>query len=218
MDLAGWWLSRNLDRTNHEFGFRIVCVSFKPTCDLANQSSSIAISLYHFHHSITAEISIRKPTLIACMMYISLYYTKVFSRQCFTGKLKVIDFMIDVIIAPNPVNELKNYLKGEEYFTALALAVQDFEHYGMHALNRHLKDKEIKINTRKRIKSCHQLIVLLRACDIIPEEIYQKMLDVNSFRGKVIHKLGKRITMDKTKAKKMIEKAIECLSFLEQAK
>jgi hypothetical protein len=125
--------------------------------------------------------------------------------------------MLDVILAPDPVNELKKYLEKEEYFTALALAVQDFEHYGMHSLNRHLKGKEIKINM-KRVRSCHQLIVLLRACGIISDEIYQNMLNVNSFRGKMIHKLGSRITMNKTEAKELLEKAIKCLRFLEQAK
>lgn len=126
--------------------------------------------------------------------------------------------MVDVLFAPNPINELKKYLEKEEYFTALALAVQDFEQYGMHALNRHLKGRKIKINTRERVRNCHQLIVLLRACGIITDMIYQEMLDVNKFRGKVIHKLGKRITMDKTEAKGKIEKAIKCLRFLEQAK
>lgn len=126
--------------------------------------------------------------------------------------------MIDAIIAPNPINELKKYLDKEEYFTALALAVQDFEHYGMHSLNRYLKGKKIKINTKKRVRSCHQLIVLLRACGIISDGIYRNMLDVNSFRGRVIHQLGKRITMDKTESKELLERAIECLRFLEQAK
>ena len=84
---------------------------------------------------------------------------------------------MSVIIVPNPVRDLEQHLAQKEYFKALVLSTQYFDHYGRVRLREHFKKKGIQIDM-ERIRSVEQVIVLLCVCEIVNQDIYSKLLGV----------------------------------------
>jgi len=131
------------------------------------------------------------------------------------GKIKTgfADIGMSVMIVPNPVKDLEQYLAQKEYFKALVLSTLYFDYYGRVRLREYFTKKEIRIDM-KRIRSLEQVIVLLRACEIVKQGIYSKLLGVNKKRGQVVHRVAGRFVLDEEEAEKTIQDAIECMRVL----
>lgn len=120
---------------------------------------------------------------------------------------------MSAIIVPNPAGGLEQHLAQKEYFKALVLSTQYFDHYGRVRLREDFKKNGIQIDM-KRIRRVEQVIVLLRACGIVNQDIYSKLFGVNKKRREVVHKVAARIVLDEKDTEKSIKDAIECVKVL----
>ena len=111
----------------------------------------------------------------------------------------------------DPVILLKECIENEEWFKGIVLSTTFFEGIGIKLLSSYFKHQI----SDKRIEHLRleQIIMFLYSSGIIDQPTYSKMIEVRDFRNKIVHfeELFTEIKLQPEKAKKIIEKAIDCL-------
>lgn len=122
---------------------------------------------------------------------------------------------IDVILVRNPLRFLTDEVAEGRLIEGLVVSVSYFEYFGAKKLEEYFQSKGIPVIPMK-IKEMRvaKITALLEGFGLISHEIHSSMGEVCEERNKVVHKLSNPDTIDKSKAKEMIEKAIECLEAL----
>lgn len=113
----------------------------------------------------------------------------------------------------SPRQILVDTIKNKEWFKGLVLSAAFFEHFGFHAL-RTLYEDEISEGNLKHLDLAH-IIVLLFGSKLIDQPTYSKMTEVRKKRNDLVHKPF--VVIPPKEAEKLIQKAIECLEYLDVA-
>ena len=122
--------------------------------------------------------------------------------------------MASALIVFPPIRTLEETIKNldKDWFKGVVLSATFFENFGAEKLK---KKYHGRIDP-KRIENLplEQIIMSLYISGLIDQPTYSKMIEVKRKRDGLVHTPWANVAMDPAEAKKLIEKAIECLKFL----
>lgn len=111
-----------------------------------------------------------------------------------------------------PTKVLQRYIDKKQWFEGIVVSTAYFESLGITKLKIHFKG-EIKQKRLERL-GLEELILLLRASDIIKQPTYSKMMEIKDMRNDLAHDPTMTYKLEYTKSKKLLENAIECIKEL----
>jgi len=120
--------------------------------------------------------------------------------------------MASALVVFPPIRSLKETIDHEEWYKGVVLSATYFEHFGLEKL----KEKYRGVIDPQKIEnlSLEQIIMFLYISGLIDQPTYSKMIEVKNARNDLVHKPWEHVAMTPEDAKKLIEKAIECLKYL----
>lgn len=125
--------------------------------------------------------------------------------------IKFLARLIQHLRITSPIPTLRKAKEQKSWFYGIVMATTFFEIFGLERLKENFKGKI----SGKRLENLglEQIILLLHGCGIIDQKTYTKMMEVRKVRNKVVHSPFDYEIKD-TDARKIIEKAIDCLKSL----
>ena len=126
-----------------------------------------------------------------------------------------VGYSVDVILVRSPLKYLQDMIAQDRLLEGVVVSVMYFERFGIERLKEYFKSKSIPIEPLK-IEGLRLPVIMrmLEGFGIITQRIHSLMGEVCKERNEIAHKLKHPDAIDKTKTKKTIEKAIECLKAL----
>jgi hypothetical protein len=120
--------------------------------------------------------------------------------------------MVAALLVFPPIRALEETIKHKEWFKGVVLSATYFEHFGLEKL----KEKYRGMIDPQKIEnlSLEQIIMFLHISGLIDQPTYSRMIEVKNARNNLVHEPWANVVMTPEEAKKIIEKAIECLKFL----
>ena len=125
---------------------------------------------------------------------------------------------VDVILIRGPLHFLSDTITQGRFIEGVIVSVIYFERFGTSRLIDYFKSKGIPIEPM-RLENIHlsKIIAMLEGFGLIDHRTHSLMGEVCKERNRIVHEITNPDTVDKSKAKETIEKAIECLKALRVA-
>ena len=124
-------------------------------------------------------------------------------------------FSVDAILVRSPLKFLSDTINEKRFLEGVVVSVMYFERFGVDRLKEYFKSKGIPLEPMK-IENLRlpAIMRMLEGFGIISDSIHSLMGEVRKERNYIVHKLRHPDAIDENKARKTIEKAIECLKAL----
>lgn len=126
-----------------------------------------------------------------------------------------ISLSVDTILVRSPLRFLSDAIKGKRFLEGVVVSVMYFERFGVDRLKEYFKSKDIPLEPMEiedlRLKT---ILRMLEGFGIIDQPTHSSMGEVRRERNDIVHKLRHPDAIDEGKARKTIEKAMECLKAL----
>jgi len=130
-------------------------------------------------------------------------------------KVLTTSYSIDAIFVRSPIKYLTDTIKEKRFLEGLIVSVMYFERFGIEKLQEYFKSKNVPLEPMKVEDLRLPLILrMLEGFGIISQPTHSLMGEVCKERNNIVHKLKHPDAIDENRAKKAIEKAIECLKAL----
>jgi len=125
---------------------------------------------------------------------------------------------VDVILIRGPLRFLSDSIAQGRFIEGVVMSVMYFERFGTSRLIDYFKSKGIPIEPM-RLENIHlsKITAMLEGFGLIDHRTHSLMGEVCEARNRIVHKITNPDTVNKSKAKETIEKAIECLKALQVA-
>lgn len=124
-------------------------------------------------------------------------------------------FTVDAVLARSPLTFLKDTINGKHHILGVVMSTSFLERFGVERLVEYFKGKKVSVKPLELERlSLDKIRQWLLGYGIITEDISAKWGEIGKFRNDVVHQLKNPDLIDKKRAIRTIELAIECLEIL----
>jgi len=119
------------------------------------------------------------------------------------------------ILVPNPIKVLQEAINQKDWFRGIIMSATFFERLGIKKLKEHFQSNGINVD-QERIErlELERIIIFLYGCGAIDQNTYAQMFQIKNKRDDLVHKVMPTFELNDGEAKRLIEKAIECVKKL----
>lgn len=118
-------------------------------------------------------------------------------------------------IIPNPIDELEEHKKNEEFQEGIVRASTMIEHFGLMQLAEHFRKRRIDVSPNRLNRlTLDNIIFLLYATELVDAEGYRNLMRVKRARNRLVHTISKRYDMSQSNARTMLNLAIRSVEVL----
>jgi len=124
-------------------------------------------------------------------------------------------YTIDAVLVRSPLKFLSDAIAQKRFLEGVIVSVMYFERFGLRRIKEYFESKSIPLKPMEienlRLST---ILLMLKGFQIISPKIHDLMGEVCKERNHIVHKMQHPDAIEETKARKTIEKAIECLKAL----